>query len=196
MIDKKLLERNMRSFMYAHPRKRNKVARFLAAIAVMAVVGAVPLSSALIQSHDASDGGGQSAEVLANPHVDPKLVTGYVYEQAGGFASGVTVTVSMINNGTPVDTQTAPFLTGADGFYGVTFDKEKWGFTWTIRIEATRATETGINMTTCDAEFSQYLNATLGVDIPEFSSYVPVVGGVLFVAVLTAISSRRTRKTP
>ena len=197
----------MRAFMYvgaARGRTRRHI--FMVAL-VAAVVVAIPITASMMTSEDAANpdkgqndtensnpGDGQKAMASANPSTDPKPVNGYVYNLGGLPVSGASVTVQMINGVTIVDTQTSPFPTGPDGFYAVTFDPTKWDIGWTIQIEAVRSPEIGVNFTVCDDAFSQYLNATLGLIIPEFSSYAPVIGVSLFVAVLVVSSSRRARK--
>ena len=156
-------------------------------------VGAVPVSAAVLLSHEGPVGDENIAYAEANPATDPKPIQGYVYTLGGLPVQGANVTVKMINGGTTVNTQWVD-STGADGFYGVTFEPNKWGIGWTIRVEATKAPDLGVNVTVCDAEFSQWVDVTLGLVIPEFSGYAPVFLAFVLVAVLAASSSKRARK--
>ncbi len=184
MIDRGLLERNLGSFMYRHrlPICRSQVGilRFVMLLTAMACVVGVPIVQAVVPAMPAT-----------TQSLFPKIVAGYVYSSMGAKVGGVSVTVKMINGGTTTDTQSA--TSTAEGFYSVVFDKSVWDVGYTIRVEVSKNALTGSNETLAlsDADLPvQYVNATLGTEIPEFGCLWPVVGGSALVILLASFRLR------
>jgi hypothetical protein len=125
----------------------------------------------------------------------PKPVSGYVYDTGGLPVQGANVTVKMYNGVTLTGTQYYTPLSDVDGFYFVTFAPAEWEVGYTISITVTKNLLTGTNTTLATDAPDQWLNATLGIFIPEFSGYaVVIVGGFAMLAILAVKASPRRAK--
>ncbi len=179
MIDRELVERNVKSFLYKHPAKRSNLGHSLSMlIAVLAVI-TVPIAVSFVPGHVKGD-------------IYPKNIAGYVYDQAGVPVNSAAVTVKMMNGATVVSTRTS--TTGLTGFFTVSFGPFDWEVNYTIHVEAVKNALTGVNETLAHSAQDdpiEWVNVTLGVFIPEFSDYLPLAGGFALVAVLAAGASRR-----
>ena len=197
MIERELLERNIRSFMYKHPARTTNAKHTFAILGVIVAIAATPFAFVMISVGSGGPAGG-SNDASSQAQLFPRPVAGYIYDAGGAPVNGANVIVKMINLvGTVTDTQAQTTL--SDGFYAVSFDQANWDVNYTIRIEATKTPDIGINETVClsvDDVPVQWLNATMGTIIPEFSNYVPVIGSVILGAILAAGYSRRKRSGP
>jgi hypothetical protein len=192
LIDRELLERNIRSFMYKHPARMTNAKHTFTMLGVILAILAAPFASAMMAVDSGGSVGG-SNDAGMQAQLFPRPVAGYIYDAVGVPVNGASVTVKMINLvGTVTETQTQ--TTASDGFYSVSFAQANWDINYTIRIEATKNAQTGINETAClsvDDMPIQWLDATLGTIIPELSSYAPVVVSGFMMVSLAVIASRR-----
>jgi len=181
LVDSKILEQTMRSFMYRHPVGGRHMRHAITIIVIVAAVIAVPFSALLVPAHH------------AGAALGPKIVDGYIRDTGGSPVSGANVTVKVFDGATLRATQYYVPLTGSDGFYTVTFRETQYDVGNTILVTATKGLQTGTNSAAIVDEEPQSIDVTLDVIIPEFSGYLPVVGGTLLVAALALGASRGRR---
>jgi hypothetical protein len=125
----------------------------------------------------------------------PKIVQGYVYDNAGYKLGGATVTVEIIAQGTSTVRDTQTDTTGSEGYYMVTFQPDKWDIGDTIKAKATSGSvQSESNETIASANEYQSLDIHFTTAIPQFGSVLGFgVAAALVCAVGLAFVSRRRK---
>jgi hypothetical protein len=124
----------------------------------------------------------------------PKVVQGYVYDNAGNKLGGATVTVVVMNSTTHLVRDTQTDTTGSDGYYMVSFDPNKWDIGDTIRARATSGSvQSDANQTIANESGAQDLDVHFKTAIPQFGSVLGfcVAAGLVCAVGLAFVSRRR-----
>jgi hypothetical protein len=184
LLDEQTKSQAMRSLLYRRPRAERGRSITVATLLVIGVVLSVPLYLELTHVADAA--------------TQPKIVWGYVYDEAGQPLAGATVTVTMkYGTGTTRSEITAD-PTESDGYYMVTFETNQWEEGDTIEVSAmksggevatnsTGATPANAGDQQIDIHFSEIV-------IPEFGNALAVVPAFGAIVVFLLIGNRKIKK--
>jgi len=174
----------MRSLLYRRPRAERGRIITVATLLAIGVVLLIPVYLELIHVADAA--------------TQPKIVWGYIYDEADQLLAGATVTVTMkYGTGTTRSEITAD-PTESDGYYMVTFETNQWEEGDTIEVSAmksggevatnsTEATPADAGDQQIDIHFSEIV-------IPEFGSALLVVPILGLMAVCLLIGCRKIKE--
>jgi hypothetical protein len=123
----------------------------------------------------------------------PKPVRGYVWDSADTLIIGADVTVN-IKQG-EVIRSTLTDTTDSAGLYAVAFESDQWDVGDTIEVIASYSgSESPPNSTAATSALVQWVNATICIEIPEFSNVGKVLSVTGMVGILTMFVFARKRK--
>ena len=178
-IDQKKL---LRSFMYKHPITRPRRAEAAILVSFVALFLLIPVLS--------------NISTPAKAGVGPNVIDGTVFDASLNIVQGATVVVDVMVGSTSTVRSTQSTTTDSLGFYTVTFIDTQWEVGDTIKVTATKGSDSGTGSGVVgDDPPHETIDVTIGSAIPEFGS--PVLISVAMAGiVLTFVISRRNGKAP
>jgi len=122
----------------------------------------------------------------------PYILYGYTYDSSSDPIGPANVTITNEDTGGICET-----ATDVNGYYQFNLANLPNGYSVgdTISIVGNTTESTGYNSTTVTGSGGKWLNITLNVSIPEFSSVLAPIGGMMIVSVAPMIQRRiRTKR--
>jgi hypothetical protein len=125
----------------------------------------------------------------------PKIVRGYIWDDAGRLVEGAEVTINMLAQSDSSVRATYSETTPATGYYSVTFDMGEWDIGDMIQVIATFDSKQEPNSTVATSVGPQWVNVSFDFEIPEFGSYLGllIAGGAIGIVGIAVVSMKRRR---
>jgi len=137
-----------------------------------------------------------ASEQAVAANIGPKAVSGIVYDSGGDPLPGASVTVTVVNNTTHLQTFVDSAFSDGDGFYTVTIAPNTWDAGDTIEVTATFGGDQATNSTLADGEPFQTIDVQFSLAIPQFGSWIGLAAaGGLIAAVAIVFLRKRDRPT-
>lgn len=132
---------------------------------------------------------------VANADLGPKMIIGYVRDNAGNDLVGASVTVNIRDRSTNALISTLSDTTDSDGYYSVTFGPpaSQWEPTYKIEVIATYNSAQQTNTTNAlNNHPFQWVNVTYPYEIPELGSWLGIaIAGCSLGAVAVVLLVRK-----